>query len=242
VGVAFHHSRAWGGVFSRGVKYAGKMQIDLRTVPVYYINLNRDTERNEFMREQLAPFESVTRVEAVEHETGYIGCALSHLKVLESVKTPCLVVEDDSQLCYLPDNLTVPNDAAGVYLGTSQWAYLNGQIDFFLRYRVSGDTARIYNMLSTHAILYLSDAWREAVKGAAYYAANEAKMPIDIYTAQLQRFFKVYAPVKPLFIQRHFDGAMSNAADYTNKDLTKYTRHNYKLNPNQLFLENIPSD
>jgi hypothetical protein len=218
------------------------MQIEITKLPVYYINLKRDTARNEFMKQQLSEFENVTRVEAVEHEAGYIGCALSHLKVLESVTAPCLVLEDDAQLNYLPPVITVPDDAAGVYLGTSQWAYLNGQIDFFLRYSVNGDTARIYNMLSTHAILYLSESWREAVKGAAYYAANEARMPIDIYAAQLQRFFPVYATVKPVFVQQHFEGAMSNAADYTGQLLTDYARTPYAVAPDRLFLETIPSD
>jgi glycosyl transferase family 25 len=50
---------------------------------VYYINLKRRTDRNteilaEFKNVGI-PFEKVTRICAIDHKYGYIGCAMSHL-------------------------------------------------------------------------------------------------------------------------------------------------------------------
>jgi GR25 family glycosyltransferase involved in LPS biosynthesis len=61
-----------------------------------YINLKRRTDRNEHILKELKryniPQEKIERFEAVEHEKGMLGCAMSHLEVMKNsviVKTRC---------------------------------------------------------------------------------------------------------------------------------------------------------
>jgi GR25 family glycosyltransferase involved in LPS biosynthesis len=75
---------------------------------IYYINLDHRTDRNtEFLSEmnklrQHLPDLQVTRVPAIKHETGAIGCGMSHCKALEMFLATndetAIVMEDDYQL------------------------------------------------------------------------------------------------------------------------------------------------
>ena len=66
---------------------------------VVYINLDHRTDRNEHMKRITSVFPNVMRLPALQHEKGYIGCALSHISVLK-IAIQCgwknlLVLEDD---------------------------------------------------------------------------------------------------------------------------------------------------
>lgn len=68
---------------------------------IYYINLLERTDRLFFCKEQLKLFkEDHERINAVKHENGRIGCALSHLKILQEIYNSneegyFLILEDD---------------------------------------------------------------------------------------------------------------------------------------------------
>lgn len=68
---------------------------------ILYINLTHRTDRKNHVEQQLSAFASstCTRMNAIRHEYGAIGCALSHIRCLEYAKqqnweTVC-IVEDD---------------------------------------------------------------------------------------------------------------------------------------------------
>jgi hypothetical protein len=74
---------------------------------IYYINLDYRTDRRlqieEWIEESGFPTGKITRISAVHTpESGYIGCALSHIKALEeflkSSHRNCIIFEDD----YIP--------------------------------------------------------------------------------------------------------------------------------------------
>ena len=89
---------------------------------VYYINLDHRTDRNaEFLREMDkagVPKEKIHRVSGVyDKERGLLGCAKSHIKVLEDFiqkgYSKCIIFEDDFELIGDPSvikSLTMPFD------------------------------------------------------------------------------------------------------------------------------------
>jgi hypothetical protein len=56
-------------------------------------------------------------------------------------------------------------------------------------------------MLATHAILYLTEDYRNIIQRAAYYTGYKIENYNDVAFAELQRFFNVYALDNPLFLQ-----------------------------------------
>ena len=77
-------------------------------------------------------------------------------------------------------------------------------------------------MLSSHAILYLTNDYVEMCKRTTKYCAETYPMPMDVPFAMLQRFFNVYAFNNPMFIQKDYEGKMSAAPKYTNGKITSY--------------------
>lgn len=67
---------------------------------VIYINLRKRTDRDEHMKQITSIFgDKVERFEAIEYDPGFVGCSMSHLKVMEmAIKSDwknLLVLEDD---------------------------------------------------------------------------------------------------------------------------------------------------
>lgn len=173
-------------------------------------------------------FKNINRIAAVEDkQNGRVGLSKSQLKALSQVPAPFIVLEDDADPKKFRAVIDVPEGADAVYLGTSQWGLFQGHTGFYLKYKkVDGmdNILRIYNMLSSHAILYLTDEYVSMCKRTTKYCAEEYPMPMDVPFAMIQRFFNVYAINNPLFVQKDYDGKMSNAPQYTNNKLTSYKR------------------
>lgn len=206
------------------------MQINLLDIPVFYINMKKDTHKKLHIEKQLKElgFKNVTRIEAVEDKkNGRVGLSKSQLKALGQVPAPFIVLEDDADPRYFEASIEVPEGADAVYLGNSQWGLFQGHTGFYLKYtKIKGmpNILRIHNMLSSHAILYLSDEYVSMCKRTTRYCAEEYPMPMDVPFAMMQRFFNIYAMNKPVFIQKDYDGKMSNAPKYTNGKLSEYKR------------------
>ena len=190
----------------------------------------KDTNKKAHIEQQLKEvgFKNVTRIDAVEDKkNGRVGLSKSQLKALSQVPAPFIVLEDDADPKYFQAVIEVPDDADAVYLGNSQWGLFQGHTGFYLKYKkVNGmpNILRIYNMLSSHAILYLSNDYVSMCKRTTRYCAEEYPMPMDVPFAMMQRFFNIYAMNKPLFIQKDYEGKMSAAPKYTNGKLTEYKR------------------
>lgn len=73
--------------------------------PILYINLEKRKDRKEYMEKQLKNY-NFERVNAIENENGYIGCAESHIKCLklaiERNYEEVIILEDD--FMFLNDN------------------------------------------------------------------------------------------------------------------------------------------
>jgi hypothetical protein len=183
------------------------MKINLKNVPVIYINMDKDADRNDSMKSLITVFGFTKYLRSAgEYVPGdsLKGCATSHYNILSQIKSKTIILEDD---CKIKNNMSVievPDDADAVYLGLSTWGYLKDiskpnnysfeeVVDFPGVYKVNG-------MLATHAILYINKDYIKACERVAKYS-SENSVHVDQGFARIQRYFNVYAISDPIFYQ-----------------------------------------
>lgn len=188
----------------------------LNEIKTYYINLDKDEEKRESMEKMLSELGfNYERFSGVEAEW---GCEKSHHKLLsEGLKSPFIVLEDDCSLKNEVTELGVPDDIDFVYLGISAFGYYNGNISGVLYKQVTDKIVRVHNMLSTHAMLYLSDNYANMVKDIAYYCAYKSNQHFDKSIAEMAKYYEVYALSNPMFYQDNYN------KEYTCHDLRQYS-------------------
>ena len=203
------------------------MNLDLRKITALYINLLQDTGRNNDMKKlfKTCGFESHYRIDAEYTPNSLAGCSLSHHNALNEVEPPFILFEDDCVIKNFKPIIEIPDDADAVYLGISSWGRMNSHSGPFVQYEDLGDgLLRIYNMLSAHAILYLSQEYVSLCSRISEQATSIADHQ-DIGFAEIQRYFNVYAFDDPMFYQSSSNG--------TDQPLTTYPTH-------ELIQPNIP--
>jgi hypothetical protein len=204
------------------------MKIDIRKYPVYYINLDQDTEkksRTEALLREMQ-FSEIYRISAIKNEKGrIIGCARSHYDVLSTIKSPAIVLEDDCDLNRDFDgSIDIPLNADAVYLGISHWGrYLNHSGPYVHVSKTDTECVRVYNMLATHAILYLNQEYINMCSRISRYSGYVVHNHVDIGFAEIQKYFNVYALDEPLFRQYEWSAITSgklseNAIDVKDSD------------------------
>ena len=196
------------------------MNLDLRDIPVVYINMNKDVDKRERIEnyiDQLG-FKNKIRVEGVEHPDGArAGCALAQHNALHEIDPPFIILEDDSTPFDFDPIISVPDDMDALYLGISSWGRMNSHSGPFVQYdRVDNNLLRVYNMLGTHAILYWSKEYVYVCEKIAYHHHN-INEHVDIGFTDAQKYFNVYTFDQPLFFQTSSNG--------TNQKLTSYPTH-----------------
>lgn len=222
------------------------MKINLLDIPVFYINMNKDTDKDKYIRSLLEGlgFKNINRIEAVEDKkSGRRGLSKSQYKALTQINPPFIVLEDDCDTKSFVSEIEVPENSDAIYLGNSSWGLLGSYTGFLLRYKeVPGfnEVYRVFNMLSSHAILYLTEEYVSMCKRTTDYCANVSKepVPMDVPFAEIQKYFNIYTINKPLFIQKDYDSKMSNAPKWTNKKLTDYLVDN-RMHDHLYYKDNI---
>jgi hypothetical protein len=194
------------------------MIIDLRKIPVVWINLDSATKNAEDMQNRLNAhvFEQTYRKSAriipappgtIQSNAHYVGCAQSHIDILadKNYGTPLLILEDDAEFsdAFNPI-LDIPDDSDGVYLGVSI-----GNRGYQTK-RYNENYLRIAGILATHAILYVTPQFKKEMMQAAIHCIEDLKQPWDMGAASIQFSKRVYTPNKPYFYQ-------SNNRDSANK-------------------------
>lgn len=190
------------------------MKINLTNIPVYYVNMDGEDDKRKTTESMLKSmgFNYVNRFNAIRHESGrIIGCARSHYQILNNNKPPFIILEDDCALNKkFKSNIEIPNNADALYLGISHWGrYLNHSGPYVHYTRINDEIVRVYNMLATHAILYLSDSYVDICKRVAYHFGHEVENHLDIGFAEIHRFYNVYSFDKPLFRQYEWNKVTS---------------------------------
>jgi hypothetical protein len=187
------------------------MNLDLREIPFYYINLDDAVERKERTESQLKELgiKSITRVPAIRHTYGAAGTPRSMLKALELAHNgkPFVLMEDDVAVKRWEPIIDIPDDSDAFYLGISGWGRMNSHSGPFVQWESVDDSIlRIYNMLSGHAIMYISDRYIDLAKRIAHHAGYNIEDHVDIGFAEVQRWHNVYAFDDPYFYQTSSGG------------------------------------
>jgi hypothetical protein len=184
--------------------------LDLRHCETLVLNLDEDVQRRESvvgLCERLGL--SWRLIEAVKCNPGRIGCGLSHLKALRQADPtrPTLILEDDIGVTEdFRALIDLPLDADALYVGCSSYGALEMVEYVGFTYRLLADEAtdgllRVYNMLATHAIVYLTDRYRRAAADAIVASMIDHDWSPDSGLAKIQPDFNIYALRRPAFYQ-----------------------------------------
>jgi hypothetical protein len=189
------------------------MKIDLRKVPAVYINLKHHTEKNKQTQDLLKKcgFENIIRVEGPYNpENPPAGCSGAHYIGLSKIKAPFILFEDDCQIHNFKPIIEVPDDADAVYLGISQWGRYMSFSGPFVHYDiVDHEIVRVYNMLATHAIMYVSQEYADICKRISFHASEIIGYNPDTGFAEVQKYFNVYSVNDPFFNQSGYNNAVT---------------------------------
>lgn len=185
-------------------------EIRLSDCDIAVINLTAQTERRASVSAVLHGLGLTHRfVEAIACSPGAVGCGLSHIRALRAWRgeRPLLLLEDDVALSddYV-DAIRTPDDADAVYLGASTFGAVEPFEFVAFTNAVLAEPAldglvRVYNMLSAHAILYLTETARLIAMEAMISAMVDRGWPPDRGLAAAQARFNVYALQRPIFYQ-----------------------------------------
>jgi hypothetical protein len=185
------------------------MIIDLREIPVVWINLDSATKNAEIMQNRLEKygFKNTHRKsgliipppEGTPREIyHFMGCGQSHIDILESLQytTPVLILEDDVEFAEdFNPIIDIPEDSDGIYLGVS----IGNR--YYASKRYNENYLRIGGILAAHAILYVTNTYRQNMANVGNHCLHVLHQPWDMGTAHIQFSQKVYATNKPLFYQ-----------------------------------------
>jgi hypothetical protein len=208
------------------------MKLDIRDLPAIYINLKKDVEKNEYMKNMLNElgFKNIIRVDASEFppEMHLAGCSASHFAALNQVDAPFIIFEDDCRVKNFQPIIEIPELSDAVYLGISSWGRMNSHSGPFVQYKkVDQNLLRIYNMLSAHSILYLTQEYASICSKISSYAVITAEHQ-DIGFAEIQRYYNVYAFDDPMFYQTSSNGTDQKLSSYPTEEIVSYNKFFWK--------------
>jgi len=188
------------------------MKINLLEIPIYYISLEKNKENQKNIENILNKlgFKDIRKFLVAPHPRGKIaGCADSHMQILQKEKfneklfSPFIIIEEDCEINTDFDEIVdIPDDADALYIGISAWGrYMNYSGPLNHINVINNKISRIFNMLSTHAIMYISKRYIDICSVAAEYALK-TNTDVDIAFAEIQKMYNVYAVNNPFFYQK----------------------------------------
>lgn len=195
------------------------MDLRLHEYKHYFLTCNNEVRRQHFLQE-FAHLD-VTAVHAnpaiPKHQSGAAGFSrVLDLAAQNQDATkpfqPFGIFEDDvTQYREFPASLIVPDDVDLLYVGLSSCGmnenYFCGTVHFE---NVSADVIRVYNMLALHGVMVCSLRGALALQRAFSESFHTGTI-WDVYTAQLQPHYHVYALRVPLVYQSGVLGGQEEA-------------------------------
>ena len=207
------------------------MNLDLRDIPVVYINMDKDVDKRKRIENHIdrLGFKTKIRVPGVVHQDGArAGCALAQYNALHEIDPPFIILEDDATPFDYNPIISIPDDTDALYLGISSWGRMNSHSGPFVQWEyyfkeVDINLLRVYNMLGTHAILYLNSEYISVCEKIAYHQHNIDEH-VDIGFTDIQKYYNVYAFNQPLFYQTSSNGTNQKLSSYPTQECLTYQR------------------
>lgn len=190
-----------------------KKILSLKQLKWYYLNTEARKIHKEHIESVLNQYNlSFQRIEGPVHPNRYTSGAIGMAIIVEThLKTepfqPFIILEDDVSWYSSDPNFTIeiPEDTDAVHIGISN-AFCLPHIRECLghplkkRHPKFNHLFRIYNMLSLHGIVILTEKYAKAFQAKMFEAAV-AGYCWDTYSVTLQVPFNIYALEKPLVFQ-----------------------------------------
>jgi len=194
------------------------MKMDIKNIPTYFINMDEHTDKKKSTESalEIIGFKNVTRVPGVGGFGQNIGNTMAHIKAistaLESTSGPFIIFEDDIAIKNSNTIIDIPETADALYLGISKWGLYNGHGQKIISIEQHGKNLyRIYNMLTTHGILYFNRDYAKLLMKAYSFLVSVSE-PVDKANAELMKYFEVYGLSDPMVYQ-----------EVENEDTTNFT-------------------
>ena len=216
----------------------------------YILTMDENGSRANHVRNQLNDydFEFVTPLMCKDKQkSGSSGHMRIVYQAIQNFK-PFVILEDDVSLLYEKEILEIPSDADWVYVGVSWCAYDSKYAKWQPHNQlfiddINDSVVRIYNMLSTHAIMIYS------LKGALLYYSMMLENVLangvawDISLTRMQPYINCYALREPMFYQdERFGGSFLETKIYikdkkinslfTNTSKNYYSYNNFEIKSN----------
>jgi hypothetical protein len=189
---------------------------DLKVIFICPEHNEKYRKRKEHMTELLEKigFKDITHFKSSSLK--YPQClTLANIEILEKYKEPILLLEDDIEFTGI-ENFDYIEDADAIYFGVSRSGGHPTQNTHLGGCKVvpySASQVRVMNMLTTHAILYISQRYKNAV---VQQLKRNITSHSDVMISRLQPQFKVLANKKPSFFQ-------SSKFNNGNQNIQKHT-------------------
>ena len=185
--------------------------MDIRAVDIIFLHGPNRPERRAHMESMLqkAGLTAECHVGFCDkgRHSGVLGLIQIVKKRLEDEFKPFICLEDDCNTTdWFRHTINVPDDADCVYLGISKWS-MHPQRDQAIiwmqahQVETNSEVVRLVNMLSNHAILFLSRKWTESCLAAYETTATWESPDYDILQSRNMKYYNVYALKEPLFYQ-----------------------------------------
>jgi hypothetical protein len=185
------------------------MIINLETIKYYFLTYKNEKRKNHMLNE-FKQFD-ITAIESVPDNSKYKSAVMGYSKIFDLASfnqdrdkpfQPFVMLEDDvKQYRQFPDNIEIPDDTDILYIGLSICGMRPGTWCEDVRYtNVNENIIKIYNMLASHGIMICSSRGLVAIQKSmleGYYK----DIPWDIFIAEIQPYYNVYALRKPLVYQ-----------------------------------------
>jgi hypothetical protein len=201
-------------------------------IPVVFINPDHNekyTARKQHMFELLEKigFKNITHFKSGNEN--YPTCLLTaFIDILNSNMndSPILLIEDDVEPFIELNSETeidFPENTDAFYIGFSKSGgskTINSHEGWSQYRKISDKHIRIFNMLTTHAIIYNSKQYKERVCSELIKLLNKPLYHSDVIISRVQPEYNIYGYRYPLFYQSVEWGNVQHTEDYTRFNIT----------------------
>jgi len=182
------------------------LKVDLREVSTYWATIEKNVDRHAKMKSMFEEIglTSSTQINGPIANPYTVGIAETHITGIQG-QLPILMLEDDCAVTsHWKPVIEVPEGTDAVYLGTSWYGMLRGKSQY--RGCISSvydeSYIRPYNMLGMHAVLYLSDRYRNTVISLLEeFKKNPGSSGCDECVASIMKYYNILAVKNPFFYQ-----------------------------------------
>ena len=219
------------------------MKISLKTIKYYFLTCNNELRKNHMINE-FKDYDITEVNPAMEiigkHKSAPTGfsrifdLASKNQDRTKPFQPFCMFEDDVKKYREFPETIEIPDDSDILYIGLSKCGINDIEWCNTVCYKnINNDIIKLENMLSLHGIIICSTAGLLAIQRCmleGYYT----DIVWDIFCAQIQPYYNVYALKKPLVYQYGPIGGQESATKFelnVNSDL--------EINPNWINKKNI---